>query len=388
MSTGSLKWQLNQTTFVDVTDVTILTTSDAWNNVINLFHGALVSIIRACLPMINNEIKKVVDDLNAKLANNNNTAFLTNVFDPRFPMNLTTTMPPTADPIEKTVTLNFDGTFYDVAAKTNHVKNPNTVDPTRLAGVNSNQFFVHQSLVQSLMMAVYQEYLPLKVNDTNTTALVLQLFPEIKYNYGEELLTELYLDTQVESPEFLTLSQFDGIELGKNQAFQATLIVKCKNASMTEWQTAVAFAMDLQAIVNVTVNPQWKVFLHIPSVSVSGVNLTDDNVGMISRRYDSLLTSVLRSAANNINVQWQKPFDITSLQPDVLPFLSNMITELHITPFYLDQFYYVGFSYFMDQTSVTTGLNTRITELYRDKIFGVFDLISTFAGKMKKERFQ
>lgn len=67
----------------------------------------------------------------------NGTELMVNVFDPRFPLNLTTTQAPQADNVTKVVTLNFDGTFYDTIYKTNHV-DANTNDPDRLKGMNSN----------------------------------------------------------------------------------------------------------------------------------------------------------------------------------------------------------------------------------------------------------
>jgi hypothetical protein len=57
-------------------------------------------------------VQKVVDGLNVNLANG--TGFMTTVFDARFPLNLTTTQPPSVDTVKKIVTLNFDGTFFDI----------------------------------------------------------------------------------------------------------------------------------------------------------------------------------------------------------------------------------------------------------------------------------
>ena len=62
---------------------------------------------------------------------------MVNVFDPRFPLNLTTTRPPYGDNVTKLAYVNFDGTFYDVEAKTNHVT-PNDNDPDRIPGMGSN----------------------------------------------------------------------------------------------------------------------------------------------------------------------------------------------------------------------------------------------------------
>jgi hypothetical protein len=97
------------------------------------------------------------------------------------------------------------------------------VNPQRIAGMNSNQVFLHQSMLASLMMVVEQEALPARLNDTNTTNQILQLFPEIKYHYGETIETQLFVDLSVQSGDFLTVSALSGIEIGKNEKAQAHL---------------------------------------------------------------------------------------------------------------------------------------------------------------------
>ena len=47
-----------------------------------------------------------------------------------------------------------------------------------------------------------------------------------------------------------------------------------------------------------TVDSKWKLYLNIPHVEVSNVVISKDNVGMVHRRYDNLLTSVVRSEVN------------------------------------------------------------------------------------------
>ncbi len=113
---------------------------------------------------------------------------------------------------------------------------------------------------------------------------------------------------------------------------------------------------------------------------------------MIARRYDNLLTSVARSAINNINSQWSRPFDITTLDPQVLPFLSNMITNLHVSPFYQNEFYYVGFSYFVDPAPQTKAsfnhLSNSITTKHADKLYKLFDIVSNWFNSINTPAVQ
>jgi hypothetical protein len=130
---------------------------------IDTLHGVIVSVVRAFLPIISDEIGNLVKSFNAIMANG--TSILVDVFDERFPLNITLTQPPQADTQNKLLTLNFDGTFFDKPEGTNHVR-VNTINPTRLSQVNSNQFFVHQTMLASLLMVLVQEALPARLNAT------------------------------------------------------------------------------------------------------------------------------------------------------------------------------------------------------------------------------
>ncbi len=155
---------------------------------------------------------------------------------------------------------------------------------------------------------------------------------------------------------------------------------------MSDFETAVQFDFGLEAIANITINSQWNLFLNIPNIAISDVKISQDKVGMIARRYDNLLTSVARSTINNINAEWSRPFDITSLEPQVLPFLSNMLTNTHVTPFFQNEFYYVGFSYFVDPAPQTMAsfnhLSNQIVEKHGDKLNKLFDIVSNWYNKV------
>lgn len=129
-------WQLTQATIVSLDDVSFVTTSGVWNTVLAPFHNAIRDAVRGQLPKIPAAIQVIVDSLNAKLRQGGNN-FMINVIDPRYPLNLTTTQPPTADNQTKIVSLNFDGTFYDEVHNTTHVS-PNINVPQRIKNMNSN----------------------------------------------------------------------------------------------------------------------------------------------------------------------------------------------------------------------------------------------------------
>ena len=68
---------------------------------------------------------------------------------------------------------------------------------------------------------------------------------------------------------------------------------------------------------------------------------------MYSRDYDSYLSLVADSFVENINQEWQEPWDLAVLN-ETIGFIRSMIAETHVTPYVQDGFIYAGFSYFMD----------------------------------------
>ena len=181
---NSVKWQLKESSVINLTDITINTTNPIWNFVIYQFHGVIKNLVVSFLPQISQDLTALVNELNLNLLNG--TSFLVDVFDNHFPLNLTTTQIPTANNVSDVITINFDGTFYDNVTKTNWVE-PNTNQPNRINDLNSNQFFIHQTMVSSLFIAIENDLFPITLNDTVTVDLVLQLFPEIKYKYGPHI---------------------------------------------------------------------------------------------------------------------------------------------------------------------------------------------------------
>lgn len=177
------------------------------------FHNQIANAIRDQLPRIPKAIQTIVDELNAKLKVGGNN-FMTNIFDPRYPLNLTTTQPPTVDNSTKIVSLNFEGTFYDTVHNTTHASE-NTNPPQRVRNMNSNQMLVHQTMVASLLISLAQQYMPLNINDTNTTSQILQLFPEIQEHYGDSIEATLEINLTEESGDVISLNNLTGIEVGK-----------------------------------------------------------------------------------------------------------------------------------------------------------------------------
>lgn len=230
----------------------------------------------------------------------NSTAFLLNVVDPRFPLNLTTTRAPILDGKTNLISLNFDGTIYDSIAKTNHVEG-NKLFQERLTDErgNSHQIFVHESTLASLFFAVEEAMFPKKLNDTTTIDALLTAFFEIKNYYGESIKADLEFTILSDNDKFISLNASQGIEIGKNGKATLQLVMYCSNSS-TPRELAVQFSMDLTAVLNVT-EDNYYVYVNIPSVVISNVQILNDKIGMFDRDYDKLLNVVAGTFVSSFN---------------------------------------------------------------------------------------
>jgi hypothetical protein len=287
------------------------------------------------------------------MKNRNDTTFLMNLFNEKYPLNITTTHVPVIDGANNLITLNLDGTFYDVEDKTNHVKK-NTFFPTRVSGdkSNSQQIFIHQSMLASLFFALDGMYLPAEVNNQNVTNQLTGFFSEIQDYYGEKSNTTLKFNLLADNGDFLSINKSTGLEIGRKGNAVLQMLVFCANDT-TPQELAVEFSMNLVADLNVS-SDNYYIYINLPYFVVSNVTITNDKVGMYHRDYNKLISAILMTLVTDLNAQFATPYDMRTIWPDFMMLIVNVFTYPRISPYYYDEFIYLGLTYFMDPWTFTT----------------------------------
>ena len=102
------------------------------------------------------------------------------------------------------------------------------------------------------------------------------------------------------------------------------------------------------------------------------MRISNDRVGMLARDYDALLSTVLASSVNNLNIEWTRPLDIQSLDP-VLPYVAMMLPKFQVTPFLEDEFFFIGFSFLLDSEAEPNF--ERIDDAYGDVLTELIDQV-------------
>ena len=140
---------------IGIKDFRIKVTSSFFQEMINLFHGPILKAVKSMLPKVTQEIDTLVAKLNTMLQTHDDHTFDVDVLKCGSPMNLTMTQAPVLDAASGLISVNFAATFYDMVAQTNHVEMPKSYADRRtdLLG-NSQQIFVHQSMLSSLFFAL------------------------------------------------------------------------------------------------------------------------------------------------------------------------------------------------------------------------------------------
>lgn len=182
-----------------------------------MLHGKILSAVKDALPDAKAAIQSKIEAFNLELKNKDDTTFLVNIFDANFPLNITTTRAPILDGANNLLTINLDGTFFDIPEGTTHVEN-NKVFPERVQGAlgNSQQLFIHESMLASLFFALDSQFFPIKVEDQNVTSMFVGTFFEMKKYYGADVHTELEINVLANDGKFISLNKSAGIEIGKN----------------------------------------------------------------------------------------------------------------------------------------------------------------------------
>lgn len=152
---------------------------------------------------------------------------------------------PQLDAANNLINIDMDGTFFDQALGTNHV-GQNTMVAHRVAGLASNQAFIHRDTIVSGYYSLKEKILPLHLDNQ----LLLMLFPELRFKYGGTVQEQLVLDLSVDSKDFIYFNASSGLELGKRAPVNVDLKIMCKNDRMTDYELAVEFTLNFELVAS------------------------------------------------------------------------------------------------------------------------------------------
>lgn len=166
-------------------------------------------------------------------------------------------------------------------------------------------------------------------------------------------------------------------------------MVYCSNDT-TPRELAVEFSMNIVAVVNASLD-NYYVYLNIPTISAENVAVLNDKVGMYQRDYNRLLSILLMAAVQDLNDQFVKPYDLRTINPDFMSLIVGTFTFPRISPFYQDNFLYMGLSYFFDPYTKATKQERamseqKIYETHGATINHIIDHVQTMVQDRKSKK--
>lgn len=86
---------------------------------------------------------------------------------------------------------------------------------------------------------------------------------------------------------------------------------------------------------------------------------------MFDRDYNTFISMLVQTQLENINQDWAEPWDLQDVD-GTFGFLRSMFMGLQMSPFVVDEFIFLGFSYFLDENVQSIRAINRVTDRFVD----------------------
>jgi hypothetical protein len=308
-------------------------------------------------------LSNAVTKFNGEVATENSTTFMKMLKKGSTTgFNYTMVQAPSLSAASDLFSFELDGTFYDFSAKSNHVdEHANT--PAYNADSHKEQFYLHQSTVNSFFFALEKNYMPLSLNKPSISAQLLQLLPEIGMKFGDK--TNLALDVSI-LPLSKTPFQFDtkaGLRLGANDDVKIQMVIYANSTSTPTPTLACVFEMYFTMNGNIT-GQNWIILPNIQEIKIHNTTVSNDTVGMSHRNYDGLFSTLIEAELEDFNAKYYKGIDLRTVVDPNIAMAFGFFTNATISPYVAEGNYYLGFNFMMDRHSAYLQAAHALTQAY------------------------
>jgi len=254
-SDDDVHWEIVETSKVSVGKVDIQMSNSFLNWLVKISSSVINTVIQDMLPKVGGIVDAEVDKINKMVANEGNYTFVVDALGKQFPLNLTMTTAPELEKGSNLIQLFMDGLFdipegQEVLSK--YKVEVNHEYPPRFAHSHSEQFYIHESTVNSMMKVADESFFPYMVTSKNVTSQIAQMMPEIAEYYGKGVEIALGLTLMANNTAApISFNATHGIVIGDMDGVLTKLDLICSNATTTN-ETAVEFAMNIESHVNMT----------------------------------------------------------------------------------------------------------------------------------------
>jgi hypothetical protein len=282
-SADGVHWALAEKSVVTLDKVEIEMESSVLNELVHLSSSIINHIIKAdLLPMLEKQVDTMVGKLNAMVANEQPYDFELPVEG--LNLNLTMTTAPRTKEGSDVIEIFFDGLFDMPQGAARSFREAYTGDitnyPPRLEHSNSEQFWIHEDTIDSMLKVAGATIFPLHYTEKTITAEFLNTFREVKAHYGADATIDFQLTLKDGgSAKPITFDRVHGVSLGgHNNDITSVIDVIVSNGTVVN-ETALTFECNLESYFNFTLK-NLVIFPRFDEVSISNTKLTKDIVGL------------------------------------------------------------------------------------------------------------
>ena len=206
----------------------------------------VVSTINYGLNMAEGIIEGLVWGLNKQLASTDN--IVVSLSDSLPKLNITAPRAPDMNETSDLISVWIDGRFVNRTTGQSFVP-VNDVEPVRTVDHGQmEQFFIHESMVDSLVEALYNQHFYIKASESIREQL-LQIFFEIGQFYGSGVQFEIDVSFNKTEGEVVQFDTQDGIEIGNMPAggLNTNVHIYCTNETYPDPTLTLSLNLDVKA---------------------------------------------------------------------------------------------------------------------------------------------
>lgn len=341
-SDDKVHWALAENTTFSLGGVKISTGSKVLDELVKLSSGIINKIIQDMLPKVSAAVDAEVTKINAMLANEGPYTFDVPLFGANYPLNLTMTSAPSIH--DNLIQVNFDGLFNEVENATVHKVFPiekNAEWPKRYNHSLSEQLFIHESMLASLMSVGEDAFFPYIMRDVNVSKAILKAFPVIGRRFGSAANASLAITLMPNATAApINFNKKRGIIIGDIDDVKSVVTILVSNENITDREVAT-LQMNFEMTGNMTMK-DLVFYPEVQEVNIENTYVRKDHIGL-EGDFNKIFETIAHSYFDAFNAKWEKGWSITNIDP-ALGMLTGLLKNTTLTPYVQDNWMYGGFS--------------------------------------------
>ena len=298
----NVHFKLVENSTVNITGLEIGMNNRILDELVYLSRNRINKAVINMLPKIGAAIDLEINKINDMIANEGEYTFVLPLMGNSLPLNLTMTHAPTTK--DNLIELFFNGIFVmpKNSSKKFDFDGDITDYPPRLEHSHSEQFWLHEDTIDSLLDVAGEMLFPIMVYSEDINKQLLQIFYELRKYYGSAVNTHLGFSLLPGNDKTVSFDRVKGITVGDRGDVKITIDIICSNATTTN-DTAVTLEMDLDMNANITMQ-NLIVYPIVTDISVQNTNKTFDKVGMYAHDFNTLFTQILKKTVYDMNMEF------------------------------------------------------------------------------------